>query len=417
MSSPALGSPSAAARFGWQSLIITTLIQVLVSGGALTPPVFAPEATHDLGLPAAIIGFYTSLVYLGATLASPLSGDLIGRHGPLRTSQICLLLVGIGLLCLTLTPFWPWLAVGSALLIGFGYGPVTPASSHILARTTPAHRRGLVFSLKQTGVPLGGMVAGFAVPPLVYLWGWQGATAVVGGVAIILAVAVQPARVTLDCQDGGGAARTGTWWRRIIGPVILVWRHRRLRLFACASFTFTAMQLSLGTFWVSYLVHDLSLTLLQAGVILAASQGGGVLGRILWGLMADRYIGARSMLLLLAVLMSACALTPLALSPEWSLTALALLSAGFGATAIGWNGVFLAEVAHMAPLGRTGEATGGVLFYTYAGVVFGPSLFGLLIVPLGGYAQTFCVFSALTFIGGLLIMVSGSLSEDKNASA
>jgi predicted MFS family arabinose efflux permease len=71
----------------------------------------------------------------------------------------------------------------------------------------------------------------------------------------------------------------------------------------------------------------------------------------------------------------------------------------------------------MAPPGRTGEATGGVLFYTYAGVVFGPSLFGLLIAPLGGYTQTFCAFSALTFIGGLLIMISGSLSEDKNASA
>ncbi|WP_417276298.1 hypothetical protein [Castellaniella sp.] len=42
-----------------------------------------------------------------------------------------------------------------ALLIGLGYGPITPA-----------HRMSFVFSIKQTGVPLGGVLAGLVVPGL-----------------------------------------------------------------------------------------------------------------------------------------------------------------------------------------------------------------------------------------------------------
>ena len=43
-----------------------------------------------------------------------------------------------------------------ALLIGIAYGPSPVASSHILARLTPPAWMNLVFSAKQTGVPIGG---------------------------------------------------------------------------------------------------------------------------------------------------------------------------------------------------------------------------------------------------------------------
>ena len=46
----------------------------------------------------------------------------------------------------------------------------------------------------------------------------------------------------------------------------------------------------------------------------------------------------------------------------------------FGATAIGWNGVQLAEVARLAPPGTAGEVTGATGFVTFAGVVIGPPL-------------------------------------------
>src|SRR5688572_27882465 len=47
-------------------------------------------------------------------------------------------------------------------------------------------------------------------------------------------------------------------------------------------------------------------------------------------------------------------------------------------SAIGWNGVYLAEVARQAPPGKAGLATGGTLAITFMGNVLGPVMFGAL---------------------------------------
>lgn len=140
----------------WRALIATTTVQALVSMSALTPPVLAAVATEEVGLPGSFVGYYASLVYLGAMVTSLVSGGVIGRYGAMRVSQACLVLCAAGLGALAATQAGPLvvIAVVGALVIGLGYGPITPASSHILARTTPAERRGLVFSIKQTACPL-----------------------------------------------------------------------------------------------------------------------------------------------------------------------------------------------------------------------------------------------------------------------
>src|SRR3546814_14031498 len=89
------------------------------------------------------------------------------------------------------------MAIG-AVLIGLGYGPITPASSHLLARSTPAHRMSFVFSVKQTGVPLGGVLAGMLVPGLAGLIGWQGAFLIIATITLLCAVAIQPLCAELD---------------------------------------------------------------------------------------------------------------------------------------------------------------------------------------------------------------------------
>ncbi|GAA0588170.1 MFS transporter [Caenispirillum bisanense] len=401
--SPA-GGPAASP---WGVLAATTAVQALISMAALTPPVFAAVATREVGLPASFVGYYTSLVYLGAMLTSLISGSLVGRFGAMRVSQVCLLLCGGGLAVLAATQAGPLLAlaVAGALVIGFGYGPVTPASSHILARSTPAHRRGLVFSLKQTGVPIGGMLAGAAVPPLV-LWGdWRLAAMAVAAVAAVLALVVQPARPGLDAdRDPGRSLRAAG----VLGPLRLVWRHRPLRLLSLASFTFAAIQLSLASFLVTYLVQRVGLTLVDAGLVLAVAQGSGIAGRVVWGIVADRWCGARVTLVGLAVVMAAAALAAGWLFPLLPLAVIVAVAAVFGATAIGWNGVFLAEIAHLAPSGRAGEATGGALFFTYGGVVCGPSLFGVAVETLpGDYGAAFTAFAVAALAGGVLTLRAG----------
>ncbi|MCQ4313022.1 hypothetical protein NAV33_14090, partial [Pseudomonas stutzeri] len=74
-----------------------------------------------------------------------------------------------------------------------------------------------------------------------------------------------------------------------------------------------------------------------------------------------------------------------------------------GATAIGWNGVYLSEVARLAPPGTAGLYTGGTLFFTYFGVVAGPPLFALIAEASGSLASGYAVFGVLLLAIGLLL--------------
>src|SRR3546814_5949068 len=98
------------------------------------------------------------------------SSDL--RFGPIRINQYCLLTAMTSLLVAALGGTIALIAF-SAFVIGTGYGATAPASSYILARRTPPQVANLVFAIRQTGVPLGGVMAGLVVPPILLAAGWR----------------------------------------------------------------------------------------------------------------------------------------------------------------------------------------------------------------------------------------------------
>ena len=180
----------------WMPLLITLLIQALVTMALLTLPVMAPVVAKANGISPTLVGVYVSLSYIGAILASLMAGASVLRFGPIRVSQLGLLICAVGL-ALCAVPWWPVMVVG-AVCVGLGYGPMTPASSHLLARSTPAHQMSLVFSLKQTGVPLGGMLAGAVVPSLLLWVDWQASLWIVAVLCVACALLSQTQRQDLD---------------------------------------------------------------------------------------------------------------------------------------------------------------------------------------------------------------------------
>lgn len=381
------------------ALAITLAIQVLATMAALTVPVLAPAAAADTGMPATLVGVFIALVYAAAMLSTLASGNLVARYGAIRVSQACLLLCGGGLA----------LAAGgsaasmaaSALLIGCGYGPVTPASSHILARSTPAHRMGLTFSLKQTGVPLGGALAGLVVPSLVLLWRWQGAALGVGAACVLMAVIAQWVRRDFDADRNPGHRVSPAG---VLRPLGLVFAHRDIRDLALCTFFLSAMQLCLTTYLVTYLTDEYAAPLVTAGFVLSLSQAAGVGGRLLWGYVADRWLAPDRVLCLLAFGMAAAAIVTAFFDPDWPLVAVSLVSMLFGATAIGWNGVYLARVAQLAPPGQAGPLTGGTLFFTYFGVVLGPPAFAALVSVTGSFAAGYASIGAVLLVVGAVLL-------------
>jgi MFS family permease len=123
-------------------------------------------------------------------------------------------------------------------------------------------------------------------------------------------------------------------------------------------------------------------------------------GRVLWGYVADKWFGARGTLAGLALLMAASAAAVAALHagvPHALVLAIVVI---FGASATGWNGVYLAEVARQAPAGQAGSATGGSLAITFLGVVLGPVLFGALSDAAGSYRVGYIALAVATAVCG-----------------
>jgi MFS family permease len=364
----------------WLPLLATLFIQAMVAMALLTLPVMAPVAAKDLGVSPAMVGFYVSITYAGAMFASLTSGTTVSRFGPIRVSQLGLFICAIGL-CLCASAWLPMVALG-ALLIGLGYGPITPASSQILARTTPPEQMGLVFSIKQTGVPVGAMMAGAIVPSLMLAINWQWSMVMVALACVISALLAQPMRKDSDdLRQANLPFQMGT----LTQPIRMVLGHRALATMAACSFMFSMIQMSLTTYLVTYLHDDLSYGLVSAGLLLSVTQMGGIGGRIVWGVVADKWLGAQKALALLATLMAFSSLATALLLPQLPIWGVWMVLIVFGASAIGWNGVYLSEVARQAPEGKASVATGGTLTFTFLGVVIGPPIFGALSTAFGSY--------------------------------
>lgn len=381
-------------------LAVTFAIQTL---GALTvycAPVLAPVAAPALGFAPSAIGYYIAVTYFGAMFGSAMAGGLVSRYGPIRASQFALALACVGLACAA--SGLPMLVLAGALMVGLGYGPSTPASSVILLRASPPSLVALTFSIKQTGVPAGAGLAGILVPALIPLAGWRGTALTIGLLALALAALIGPMRSRYDDRRNAAASVSPA---AAIAPVRLVLSDRWLRGMALAGFVFGGVQITLVAYLVTFLTQTFSMSLVLAGLVLFVSQAASVTGRIVWGALADRLVSRRTMLGLLGLGMGVSSIATLAADPSWPRWLLFTFAAIFGATAVGWNGVWVAEVARLAPAGRVSEATGGGLFFTFFGVVVTPSLFNFVLSATHSYAGAYAVFGVPALAVGLNLLL------------
>jgi MFS family permease len=371
----------------------------------------APAAAPALGVTPAAVGYFVTVVYLGSMIGTVTAGGWVGRFGPILVSQagLILCLVGLGTAASGVLPA----VLLGALLLGLGYGPATPASSVILARTAPPHMLALTFSIKQTGVPLGTAIAGAAVPGLVLKLGWQGAAVSIGVLCLLLAIALVPIRARYDAARNPAAPVS---IRSAFAPVALVMRDRTLLELSLVSFIYGGMQITLLAYLVSFLVESFSLSLVLAGMVMAASQLTSVAARIAWGVFADRVATRRATLGFLGLGMGLTAITAVATSPSWPLWALFAFAMAYGATAVGWNGVFLAEIARRAPPERISDATGGSAFFTFLGVVVTPPLFHFVLTFTGSYGASYAIFGVPAFAAGLRLLLTAKIARDATHS-
>ena len=389
-----------------RTVAVTLAVQALTSMALAVPAVLAPVAAGDFGRAPTAVGQWVGFSYMVAMFAGLASGTLVGRHGPVRVLQVAVLGVALGLAVGAGTHLALLLVCGA--LLGAAHGLVNPASSAILAVAAPARVRSMIFSIKQTGVPLGGAVAGMLVPVMLLWTSWQYAVLALALFAAAFIAVLVPFRRIYDNDLRPGER---LHLRRFAAPVAEVWENRPILELALVSGVYSAVQISFITYLVSYLKLELAYSLVAAGLMFSAAQIAGVLGRVLWGATADRVLEPRRVLAMLGLTMALCGVAAALFTARWPFLAVLAVCVLYGATAVGWNGVFLAEVARLAPEGRVAIVTGGTQFFTFAGVLIGPPVFGAIAAGTGSYSTGFFLIAAVPLVASIGLLASGGRSS------
>jgi len=349
----------------------------------------APLIRVDLRLTEVGVGAIASVAYLGAMLTSRTGGRATDRFGPAVVLATGLLTMAAGVTVAATAAGAGWFFIGIAVT-GLGYGIVNPATN-VLANPVHARRRGLVMSVKQAGVPLGGIVAGAVLPAVGSAAGWRWAA-----VVPLATCAVAGLLVALRGRVRVAASGVVTGLAR---PDL----RMRLPHGYGYGFVMAGAQVSIFAFTTVYLVEERGLDAARAGLGVALLLVGGVVGRPLWGWVSDLRPDARLRHLQVVALAGAAAVTLLWVVPE-ALLPVALPVVGL--CAVGWNGVYVAAVAEAAQPGEVGRTTGASLTLINLGAVGCPLLVGFVVSLAGAWTWGWVTCAVLNVAGAAIVAVS-----------
>ncbi|MCC7081709.1 MAG: MFS transporter [Burkholderiales bacterium] len=370
------------------------LQQTFVALGRALPAVIAPAIIADLALDAAWVGVYFALTASASLVAQLGCGSFIVRYGALRMSQISLVMVAAGTALAAVGA--PLALVASALIVGSGGAMSTPASSHLLARVSSASYMPLVFSIKQTAVPAGLLLAGILGPQITEWMNWR-VTMVLSGIACLaFTFMLQPLRSRFDDDRIPTRMFHLSDFKTTLSAVLA---KRSLRALAFACLAFNGMQSVVTAYFVVYLT-TIGYTPVAAGFLFSIAVSVAVPGRIVWGWLGSTRVSPRMMMAMLALGMAASAALLALTGPGWPTLLVGLVACGLSATALSWHGILLAETARGAPEDMRGGVTGGVLSFGQVGALSLPLLYSGLLDFTGHYGIGFvaCGLPAL-FVG------------------
>jgi nitrate/nitrite transporter NarK len=223
---------------------------------------------------------------------------------------------------------------------------------------------------------------------------------VAAALALAAALLVQPWRARLDADRD--LSRPPTLANllspaNLAAPFSVVFASPAMLWVAAAGFCFASVQGCLITFFVTQLTTEIGYALAVAGLAFSAMQVSGSFARVLMGWIADRVGNARA---LVGLAVASCGMVTVvaAIAPGWPFWAVTLLGLVVGTTSTSWNGVYLAEIARLAPAGRIGDATAGSTILTFGGYLVAPILFAIAVPVVGSYGACFAALAVVALL-------------------
>jgi len=378
-------------------LAVMTLAHAVSAFCNLSIPPLTPFLRDELNLTHAEVGFLMSFIYIGVVSSSLFFGwitDLLGERRVLT--------LGLGIQGLFMIGF-AWVHaffIGGVLLLlsGIGYSGVNPATTKGVMRWFPPQGRATAMGIKQTGIPLGGILASSTLPALALAFGWRLSVILVSAATLVSILAV---RIGIPLAPPLKDQPSGMRW----GLLREVLFNRSILALSIMGIFLSGAQLAIITHLVLFLKKEFLFSTVLAGLLLALVQAGGIAGRIGWGLVSDFLAGGRrkSILMIIGIIAILQLFLLGRIGPDIPSILLVVFIALLGSTTIGYHGVLFGLMGEIVRKEVVGLATGFSLTITFLGVVLYPPLFGHVVDRMGSYSSAWDML-ALSWIAALFIL-------------
>lgn len=360
-------------------------------------PTIAPEIATQYGWSPSLVGWIATAANFGSILLVAGGVGVLHLLGSIRAVRWGLAAGGLGMLIL-LVPL-PAMALVGSFVAGMGHGPTNPAGNDVLQRYVPKGKQGLIFSIKQSSVPVAGVVGGLVLPGLAQVFGVEGAFIFGAALAVLTILATAPIRRREPPKDR--AARLSEAFSRdnLLAPARLALSSPVMRSLALSGFLLAFVQSIWFVYLTSFLAFGLGYSATAAGVLYALMQGMSIIGRLGLGWGADR-LGTALPLILLSLVMSTVSTLMLAgtvlTGAGWAPLAVCLIG---GVAAAGWNGIQVSETVRLAPEGKLYESVSGITLAIGSGVVTGPLVVSVMLSAGAGWGTILGSLALLPLIG------------------
>ena len=266
---------------------------------------------------------------------------------------------------------------------------VQSASGRAVMQWFGPTERGLAFGIRQMAVPLGGLIAALALPPLADAGGVDWAFAFLG--LFCVATAAVGALVVRELPSEG------------VDPHDVPWtlRDGRLWLLSGASSFYVTAQATLFIFLVLFLHDERGLSTTAAAAVLAVAHGLAMAARIAAGHWSD-VVRSRIVPLRVVGVATFATLAASALALDAATTVVVPLLVAATVLSASWNGLAFVAAAELAGTGRSGAAIGFQQTALAVTCVFVPPLFASL-VDASSWRAAFLVFALAPLAGWVLL--------------
>ena len=344
-----------------------------------------PQLREEYDLSLAQIGLLLAASWVGTTLTLlpwGLAADRFGERAVLAMGMAgsALLLVGAA--------FAGSFAqlVGLLALVGAAGAAVNSSSGRAVMYWFGPEERGLALGVRQTAIPLGGLVGALTLPPLADAGGSQAAFLFL---AVLMAIGTLVGALVLRGREDADGIEPASVGRTIVDAKL--WR------LSVGSGLYLYAQIAVLGFGVLFLVDEHDFSEQSAAIVFAAGQVVAMASRIGAGrwsdLMRSRVVPLRRVGLAIVGAMIVTAL--LAGGPVLLLVPVLVLACGL---TMAWNGLSFTAAAELAGAARSGAAIGVQQTVLSLGGVGAPLLFAACVAQTS-WALAFLLAAAFPLVG------------------